>query len=65
MGHEKRREENNKEVMMKHDQNQKKKTRHCLMDMEYKGCVVQSDSDGISLGQWAALIVGCVDDKLC
>ena len=40
VGHEIRREENNKEVMMKCDQNQKKKTRHCLMDMKHKGCAV-------------------------
>ena len=65
MGHEKRGEENNKEVIMKHDQDQKKKMRHCLMDMKHKGCAVQSDSDGTSLGQWAVLIAGCVDDKLC
>ena len=64
MGHEKRGEENNKEVMMKHDQDQKKK-RHCLREMKHKGCTVRSNSDGTSLGQWTVLIAGCVDDKLC
>ena len=39
MGHEKRREGNNKGVMMKRDQDQKKKkTRHCLMYMKREGC---------------------------
>ena len=51
MGYEKRGEENNKEVMMKHDQDQKKKKmKHCLMVMKHKGCAFQSDSDGTLLG---------------
>ena len=66
MGHGQRREEKNKEVMMKCDQDQKKKMmRHCLMDMKHKGCAIRLDSDGTLLGQWAVLMAGYVDDKLC
>ena len=59
MGYEKRGEKNNKEVMIKHDQDQRK-TRHCLMDIKHKDYTVQSNSD------WNIVrVMGCADSRLC
>ena len=46
-----------KKIMMKHDQDQRKKKQGTADECETQGLHTRSESDGTSMGQWAMLML--------